>query len=68
MLGTYFDRYMNFSFPKIKHLGLNYDPKKSFLDDYDYDDWYEELDDKTLKKLDDKTKKLDDTASKKCHY
>lgn len=35
---------MNYSFSKTKMLGPYYDPKKLFLNDYNYDAWYEELD------------------------
>ena len=50
LLRTYYDEHMNFSFSKIQHLGPNNDPKNLFLNDYDYDNWYEELDNKTFKK------------------
>ena len=41
---NYFDQYMNFPFSKIN-------PKNLFHDNYNYDAWYEELDDKKFKKL-----------------
>ena len=47
--------YVNFSFSKTRKLGPEYDPKNVFLNDYGYDVWYENLDDKTFKKSDDKT-------------
>ena len=67
--GMYFDEFVNFSFSKARMSGSEYDSKNLFLHDYDYDVWYEKLDDKTLKKLDDKTlKKLVDTTPKKIEF
>ena len=60
VLENYFDQYMNFSFSKIKKLETKYDPKNLFHDGYSYDDWYEELDDNTLKKSDDSILRYDE--------
>ena len=57
LLEIYFNQCMNVSFSKMKKLNLEYYPKTLYLNDYTYDAWYEELDDKTTKKkeIDDKT-------------
>ena len=50
LLEIYFNQYTNFSFSKARKLGTKFHSKNFFLNDYKYDFWYKELDDKTLKK------------------
>ena len=41
---------MNFSFSKTKKLGPEYEPKNIVLNDWNYYNWYEELENKILKR------------------
>ena len=46
----YFDEYIDLSFSKIKTLSPKFHSKNLFINKYDYDTSYEELDDKKLQK------------------
>ena len=42
----YFDKYLNFSFSETRKLGPTYDSKNLFLNYYDYNVYYERLNNK----------------------
>lgn len=46
----YFDEYIDLSFSKIKDLSPKFHSKNLFINNYNHDTSYEELDDKTLQK------------------
>ena len=42
-LGTYFDEYHGFLYSLINKMDDKFEPDKLFLETYDYDAWFEEL-------------------------